>query len=149
MAWIVISESDLLTRISGAELSALRAAALADNQPDPIPDTIDQVVKEVRYFVAGNPANTLNPAGNTIPDVLLNAALDAIVINVMKRPGSTIFDDAAGTRKAAGEAAFRLFRTAQPHGNRFEGASTPGETASTTGSATIHPPRRHEDFSGL
>jgi len=50
MAWITITESDLLTAISGDELASFREAALADAQADPVAPTIAQVTDLVRGY---------------------------------------------------------------------------------------------------
>jgi hypothetical protein len=126
MSWIAITEAKLLTRVSGSELTALRAAALGVGQADPVAETISQTVNAVRRFVAGNAANILSADATLIPDSLLGAALDEIVLNLMKRPASTIIDDEAHTRKSAGESATKLFRTEPPHGYLYESGDASG-----------------------
>lgn len=73
--WITLTEDDLLTRLAGDELIAYREAALAQDQPDPMPETLAAVADEVRGYVAANRANRLGPAG-TIPPRLKSAAMD-------------------------------------------------------------------------
>lgn len=107
MAWITITESDLLTRLSGAELSAFRAAALAEDQPDPLAVTIEAVVEEIRGFLAAGHW-PLGPV-LTIPRKLANVALDRIVWELMKRPGATIIDT-NDARKDANARALALLR---------------------------------------
>ena len=53
MSWSAITEAEIVTHISGDELEALRAAALADGQEDPVDPSITQVTDEVRGYVAG------------------------------------------------------------------------------------------------
>ncbi len=91
MAWIIPTENDILSRISSAELEAIRSAVLADGQADPVSETLDQVIDEVRGFIAGNPANVLGPDG-TIPEKLLNAALSIFVPMFLARAGGTAID---------------------------------------------------------
>jgi phage gp36-like protein len=73
MAWQTVTDSDIVTRLAGAEIDALRETALADDQSDPVPEIVDQVVEEVRGYVAAG-GYTLG-AGATIPGKLLSAAL--------------------------------------------------------------------------
>lgn len=84
MAWITITEADVLTALSGAELSALRGAALATGQADPVAPTIAQVTDLVRGYVGGCTRNTLGPAG-TIPQKLLPTALDLLAARIPRR----------------------------------------------------------------
>ena len=84
MSWITITEAHVLTQISGAELSALRTAALAALQADPVQPSIDQVTAEVRGYVAACKSNTLDTTTSTIPDRLLRHAI-ALVVAVVAR----------------------------------------------------------------
>lgn len=106
MAWITPTENDLKTRLSGPELSAFRAAALDAGQDDPVDYVMDQAIDLVRGYVAACPRNVLGLAG-TIPQKLLGALLDILVIDVMKRAGGLIVD-ADGERKKAKDEALRL-----------------------------------------
>jgi len=107
MSWIAITEEDLLTRMSGSELEAFRAAGLTEGQGDPIATIILAVVEEIRGYIAAGGYTLGLP--ETIPVRLASAALDRIVWEVMKRPGATIMDT-NDARKEANEAALRLFR---------------------------------------
>lgn len=108
MAWITITEADLLTQISGAELSSIRAAVLGSGQADPVASTITQTVRYVRGRVAACADNQVGPAG-TIPDELLSQALAIIVLEFMRRPGGLQVDP-EGARMRAGENAERILR---------------------------------------
>ena len=77
MAWQSLTSADVLSKLSGAELSALQTAALGDGQSDPVPGIIQAVVDEVRGYVAANHDNQLGAAG-TIPSKLVSAALAII-----------------------------------------------------------------------
>lgn len=103
MAWISITEDDLLTAISGDELTGYREAALAEGQPDPVQPTIDQAADLVRGYVGGWKQNTLGPAG-TIPQKLLSAAVDIIVARIPSRVGKSPKEG----RKDARDAAIKL-----------------------------------------
>src|SRR5688572_3926612 len=107
--WVAITEADLLTQISGDELEALREAALAVAQADPVQPTIDQVTNYVRGRVAACDSNTLG-AGNTIPDELLAHAVSIIVYRLMMRPAAATIDDKGGSRKDAHDAAERILK---------------------------------------
>jgi len=108
MAWIPITEADLLTAISGDELSGLRETALGDGQVDPVAPTIARIVDRVRGDIATS-GKYLVPADTTlIPDRLLDAALSLIVMRFMSRPAAAVIDDKDGTRAKAAAAAERL-----------------------------------------
>jgi hypothetical protein len=47
MAWISITESDVTSRLAGAEVAALKTAAIASGQTDPVAEIIEQVTDEV------------------------------------------------------------------------------------------------------
>jgi hypothetical protein len=144
MAWIVISEADLLTRVSGAELEALRTAALGDGQADPVAELFTQITDEIHGYLPPSLAG----AANAVPSRLLGAALDRIIWELMKRPGATIIDDANGSRAKANAAATALFQRVAEGKFLVENPDT-GASASPTGSQTINPPRQHESFNGL
>jgi hypothetical protein len=104
MAWSAITEAALVTHISGKELEALRAAALADGQVDPVQPSIDQVTDTVRGYIAACARNTLGDAG-TLPSKLVDAACALIVSAVISRvPGYPLSDE----RRLAREGAIRL-----------------------------------------
>lgn len=107
MAWKTLSEEQVRTRLSGPELAALRTAALAAGQEDPLPEVIAQVTGEVRGYVAACSANRLGPAG-TIPPQLESAALALIRYRLAGRlPVRTLMTD---DRRTEREAAERLLR---------------------------------------
>ena len=138
MSWNAITESDLLTRISGPELDGLRSAALGTGQDDPIDDAIDQVTGYVRGRIAANPTNTLGTAG-TIPQSLLGAALDILVIEVSQRAAGTLIDPSNVRRDAANEARRLLADVAS---GKFSIDETSG-TGSQTGTGVTRP--QHSD----
>lgn len=92
MSWAAITETDVKTRISGAELEAIRSSHLADGQSDTVPAVITQITNRIRRACSDNGSIALGAAG-TIPVDLLSEALDLIVRELMKRPGY-IGDDA-------------------------------------------------------
>ncbi len=74
MAWITLTTDDLLRSLSSAEHDAVRTAAVRVGQEDPVAAIIEDVVREIRGYVAGNASNTLG-TGATIPDELKGASL--------------------------------------------------------------------------
>ena len=89
MSWRLITEDDILTRLSGVELDAYRNAVLDPAQPDPIADATDQVTSRVRGAVA---VKYLLGDSGTIPESLLGPALDILIIDIMSRAGGMITD---------------------------------------------------------
>lgn len=73
MAWQTLTASDVKASLSGPELTAFSAAALASGQKDPLPGIISQTVEEVRGYIAANASHALE-AGETIPKKLVRAA---------------------------------------------------------------------------
>src|SRR4051812_27549529 len=74
MSWITLTVDDVKPKLAAAELSALRSAALASGQGDPVAEILTEVVNEVRGYIAACERNTLG-AGVTIPDKLKSATL--------------------------------------------------------------------------
>jgi hypothetical protein len=134
MSWRAITEVDLLTRISGPELAALRAAALKLAQADPIAATIAQVTRRVRRAVQSCVWNILDADTTKIPEDLLSEALDLIVWEIMKRPGCTIIDN-AGARKDANQAAIDMLARVAACDEKIE-SPTDGTVAAPSPSVT-------------
>lgn len=134
MAWITITEADLLTVLSGPELAGYRAAAKADGQVDPVAPTIAQVVDLVRGYVGGNTSNTLGTAG-TIPSKLLAPAIDLIAVRIPGRVGRA----PKSGRKSAADEAIKLLEQVARGAFDIEEPLTPG---------TEQPSAPHPSFSG-
>jgi hypothetical protein len=114
MAWIAITETDVLTKLSAPELAALKGAAKDPSQTTILADVITQVVREVRGYVAANAENTLGE-GETIPDELLAAALARIRFELAGRlPVAALLTD---DRRTANSNAIALLRDVA--GGRF------------------------------
>src|SRR5438128_4129649 len=101
--WVAITEEDVLTVLTGPELTGYRNAAKAQGQVDPVQPTIDQVTDLVRGYVGGCKANTLG-IGNTIPEKLMQPACDLIAVRIPSR----VKKDPTDTRRRAAERAERL-----------------------------------------
>lgn len=84
MSWITITEADIVTKLSGPELAAMKTAALQPAQVNPLPEVIEQVIKKIRGYVAACARNTLGD-GDTIPDELLGAAISIIRFDLATR----------------------------------------------------------------
>ena len=82
--WIPLTETDVITKLSGPETAAMKLAALSSGQANPLPEVISQVVKEIRGYVAACSRNTLGE-GATIPDELLGAAISRIRFDLATR----------------------------------------------------------------
>jgi len=101
MSWTAITEALLVTRISGSELTALRAAALADGQADPVAPAIAQVTDLVRGYVAACARNSLGAAG-TIPAKLIGPACTLVMAAICARvPGYALDEDRRADRRNA------------------------------------------------
>lgn len=107
MAWIELTVERVQGRLTGPELTAMRQAALGQDQPDPLPEIIAQVTAETRGYVAACRSNRLGPAG-TIPPQLEGAALNLIRHRLATRlPTDRLLTEA---RKNEREAAIQLLR---------------------------------------
>lgn len=107
MSWITLTETNLITKLSGPEIAAMKTAALQSGQTNPLPGIITQIVREVRGYVAGCSANTLGD-GETIPDELEGAAINRIRYELATRlPVPSLLTKA---REDANSAAVALFR---------------------------------------
>ena len=106
MSWRTPTEADLLTRLSGDELTAFREAALAESQEDPVEFVLEQVVETVGGYIAGHRQNTLGAAG-TLPAKLIGPAMDMALMLVMSRAAGIVLDP-SGARAEAAKAAERL-----------------------------------------
>jgi phage gp36-like protein len=74
MSWVTLTEAKFLAQLTGAETSALKSAALASGQTEPLTETLANVVQQVRGYVAANSSNRLGD-GVTIPQELVSAAV--------------------------------------------------------------------------
>lgn len=125
MAWRAITEADLLQRISGDELEALRAAALGTTQEDPVASHIDQTTELVRGYIGACSQNTLGPEG-TLPERLILPACDLLVVDVGSRVAGMLID-LNETRKEARKAAVRLLENVAACRFAIEKPETAGE----------------------
>jgi phage gp36-like protein len=142
MSWSAITATEVKTRLTGAELTALQTVALASGQTDPLVEIIEQVVDEVRGYISANTSNTLGASG-TVPSKLISAALAIIRYRLCTRlPVKSLLTE---DRVKENEAAIRLleqvaagkFAIEDPNsgdrsGVSIEQASTPTRNATRT-----------------
>jgi hypothetical protein len=84
MSWITLTENDVITKLSGPEIAAMKTAALQAAQSNPLTEVIAQVVKEIRGYVAACASNVLG-SGETIPDELAGTAISRIRFELATR----------------------------------------------------------------
>ena len=99
MSWTTPTESDLLTRVSGPELEAYRAAALGEDQADPVTAQIATVVSFMRGYLRRCSQHTMGE-DNTLPPEAMHVFLDLIVPVIQMRPAGALID-ASGVRMDA------------------------------------------------
>lgn len=73
MSWDTLTEAKFLKSCTGAEATAIKSAALASAQTEPLTATLAAVVQEVRGYISAYGQNSLGE-GATIPAELENAA---------------------------------------------------------------------------
>lgn len=66
-AWITIAVTDLNDYLVGAQVNALRTAALASGQADPFNAVMPAVAARVRAEVQGCKTNQISATANTVP----------------------------------------------------------------------------------
>jgi hypothetical protein len=150
MSWITITEADVISKLSGPEIAAMKTAALQAAQTDPLPEVIDQVVKEIRGYVAACSENVLGD-GVTIPEELLGAAINRIRYELATRlPVASLLTQA---RTDANSQALTLLRDVAKCAFKVIAPTTPSEDqAPGQGVELINANRRvasREKLSGL
>lgn len=143
--WITITDNDVRTRLTAAEMAAYTSRALAPGQLDPLPDLAAQVAREVRGHVAGG-GNRLG-VGLTIPDELLAAAADMIVFRLTTRLGFAVKDD----RRTANDQAKTLMGQVGRGEFKVVGPETADAAQAASGWVSLvgGRVRQTEDLSGL
>jgi hypothetical protein len=131
MAWITLTEADILAVLSGPELEGYREAALGDVQADPVQPEIENVIEEIRGHIAACTRNVLGPAG-TIPSRLKSTALDLLAVRIPARVGKApkkVREDAAERAQArlilVGKCQFDIGETPEPGPEQPTGGETP------------------------
>jgi hypothetical protein len=135
--WIPLTEPAVLSKLSGPELAAMKTAAIASGQANPLPEVIAQVTREIRGYAAACSKNTLGPSA-TIPDELLGAAINRVRYELATRlPVASLLTQ---VRQDANRDALRMLERASECKVTLEQpavAST--EKLSSTGAKLIRP----------
>jgi len=84
MAWITLTQDDLIGSLTAAELTAVQTKALAVGQVNPVPQKFVEAIQEIRGRVAACKENRLGE-GATIPEELKPAALAILRYRVLTR----------------------------------------------------------------
>jgi len=91
--WQIITIADLEDYLLAPQLAAIRTAALAPGQDDPVERAIQDVVIEVRNRVAQCGTNTISPTAGTIPPELVRHACYLILEAAQGRIPSLSLED--------------------------------------------------------
>lgn len=119
MAWVTVSEDMLSSRLTVAEMSALRYTQTEAG--DPTEEILDRVVEEARGYLGARPdGGSLGPSG-TVPSQVLGPVLDIARYRLLSRlavgrgAGNLVTDariteykDALQTLKDIASGAFRI-----------------------------------------
>jgi hypothetical protein len=79
MPWVSLTLADLNTAKAAALVDALRTAALAEGQADPVPEIIECVVTRIRAEIAGGGRTVLDADTTTVPKSLKSLALRMVL----------------------------------------------------------------------
>lgn len=147
MSYIVITEADVITKLSGPEIAAMKTAALQAAQSSPLPGIITQVVAEIRGYVAACERNVLGE-GETVPSELLGAAINRIRFELATRlPVASLLTE---DRRSANENAITLLRDVAKCAFAVVGPETPAaEQAGGPAVELITPNTRRADRTRL
>ncbi|TVP80456.1 MAG: DUF1320 domain-containing protein [Puniceicoccaceae bacterium] len=106
IAWITLTTADIEDYLVGAQVSALRTAALSPGQGDPVSEAIADISAEIRNYIRGCSSNVLSATAGTIPPELKRHAAALIIEAAQPRLKLRLSDD----QKDAAENARRLLR---------------------------------------
>mgnify|MGYP001627323927 CR=1 FL=1 len=85
MAWITITEGDLLKTKMAPLMNALRTAALEPGQEDPVTATVADVIVRIRNKVATCATNKVDANTDTIPASLKALACRLVIVEAKSR----------------------------------------------------------------
>ncbi len=99
--WHAITEADLLKTLSGDELTAIREAALADGQSDPVDGSIADTMSFARGYIEAS-GNVLGAEG-TVPARLIKPLCAILAVDLLSRVAGMQIDPkgARATAKAS------------------------------------------------
>ncbi len=107
MSWRQPTEADILRKISGDELDAIRDAALGAGQPDPVADSLATAVNVVRGYIRANGRNAMGATG-TLPEAIIEPAIDWLTVPLFARVAGMAIDP-ENSRVTARRQAIALF----------------------------------------
>ncbi len=128
MAWRKVTESDLLSALSGAEVEAFRRSA--DFETDPVASLLADTVAHVRGCIRTGGAARLDPDETTLPASLVRPATNYLRYELLTRH-NLVPNDA---RKATWEKSLELFEQVRS-GKYVPESYSADETAPTAGPA--------------
>ncbi|PTY02577.1 hypothetical protein DB346_08495 [Verrucomicrobia bacterium LW23] len=85
MAWITITPADVDMAKAGPQVEALRTAALAEDQPDPITGAIERTILKIRQKILSCPTNRVDVDASLIPPELADVALRMVYRELQQR----------------------------------------------------------------
>jgi hypothetical protein len=109
--WITLTEADVLTQLSGAELAAVNAVSLKSGQDAPLP----AIMADVSELVRGYCGRQAQGSTGTIPVRVKTKAIDIIIPRLFNRLGASV---SKGRQDAA--AAAEEFFEKQVQSGKFE-----------------------------
>lgn len=140
MAWVSLTEADVRSRLSSAELGALQSVHATAGDTQLVSRVITQAIDEVRGYIAAWPENSLEE-GAKIPSKLVSAALAIIRYrlisslpsrSLMTEERTQEYKDATRLLERASEGKFRVEEpvTAEDETVRHVGPSVSAKTLS-------------------
>lgn len=101
MAWRTVDARDLAATLSQTEIDAFRRSVPAGGG-DPVARLLSRTAAMVRGYVASNGKVAMGPSG-TLPESLVNAAMDYAAADVLKRLDTPMNEDRRRARQRAEE----------------------------------------------
>ncbi|MEO0510555.1 MAG: hypothetical protein AAF065_11925 [Verrucomicrobiota bacterium] len=138
-AWIVLTTADINDYLVGAQANALRTAALATGQEDPLAEAIVDISAEIRNNIRACSSNVLSATEGSIPPELKRHACALIIEAAQPRIKLKLSDDQKDAAENARKLMLRIAScnypisepidpqtqpTDQGSGNRFQVASS-------------------------
>jgi hypothetical protein len=147
MAWITLTQDDLLGKLAAAELTAVKTKALAVGQVNPVPEEVASAIQEIRGRVAACKSNTLG-VGATIPEELKPAALAILRYRVLTRlPVAGLITPQR--EREYGDALALLSAVAAGKFVVEQPATVSAQVVSGAAAQIVHSGRRHVDLGSL
>lgn len=130
--WITLQPSDLDDYLVGAQVTALRTAALSSGQDDPVAQAIADITAEVRNHVASCSSYRLSADPTTIPPELKRHAIALVIEAAQPRIKIKLSEDQvrAATRAwtilgKVASCAFTVSEPADPQPSPTDQTATP------------------------